>query len=272
MCYTLYCSHSSTPHFEKGFPMDKTVLITGASSGFGLSCAKLFAEKGAKLILTARRLERLQSIQKELEKKTEVHIFRIDVRDRINVDKAVEKLPESFRDIDILINNAGLALGFSPAYEADLDDWDQMVDTNIKGLCYFTRAILPSMVKRKKGHIVNIGSVAGSWPYPGGNTYGATKAFVKQFSRNLRADLRGTNIRVTNIEPGLAETEFSLVRFYGAKDVADSVYKGASPLTPEDIAESVFWATSQPEHVNINRIELMPTCQTFDHLTIDRKE
>jgi len=182
----------------------------------------------------------------------------------------VTGLPVEYRDIDILLNNAGLALGLEPAYAADLDEWETMVDTNIKGLLYMTRLILPGMVARKKGHIINIGSIAGSWPYPGGNAYGATKAFVQQFSRNLRADLRGTGIRVTNIEPGLAESEFSVVRFGGDHDKAAKVYEGTQPLTPADIAETVFWTASRPAHVNINSVEVMPVCQTWDNFAISR--
>lgn len=181
-----------------------------------------------------------------------------------------DAIPEEYSKIDILVNNAGLALGLEPAHQADLTDWNRMVDTNIKGLYLMTRKILPGMVERKSGHIINIGSIAGNYAYPGGNAYGATKAFVKQFSRNLRADLLGTQVRVTNIEPGLAETEFSLVRFHGDKDKADNVYKGANPLTAEDIAESVLWAAEQPQHVNINSIELMPTSQAWAALAIDK--
>lgn len=251
--------------------MKKTVLITGASAGFGEACARKFAGPGNRLILAARRFSKLEALQKEL-MDTETHIMQLDVRDRKSVAETLTGLPESFQNIDILINNAGLALGLGPAYEADLDMWETMVDTNIKGLMYCTRQILPGMVKRRQGHIVNIGSVAGSTPYPGGNVYGATKAFVKQFSNNLRSDLNGTPIRVTNIEPGLAETEFSTVRFKGDTERAAEVYKGTRPLTADDIAEIVFWVTSLPSHININRLEVMPVCQAWAPFSIFRQE
>ncbi|MFC1843915.1 SDR family oxidoreductase [Thermodesulfobacteriota bacterium] len=251
--------------------MKKTVLITGASAGFGEACARKFAGPENRLILAARRLEKLEALQKELAD-TESHIMQLDVRDRKSVAETLTGLPESFQNIDILINNAGLALGLGPAYEADLDMWETMVDTNIKGLMYCTRQILPGMVKRRQGHIVNIGSVAGSTPYPGGNVYGGTKAFVKQFSNNLRSDLNGTPIRVTNIEPGLAETEFSIVRFNGDTNRAAEVYKGTRPLTADDIAEIVLWVTSLPSHININRLEVMPVCQAWAPFSIFRQE
>jgi 3-hydroxy acid dehydrogenase/malonic semialdehyde reductase len=184
----------------------------------------------------------------------------------------VKDIPEKFGNIDILLNNAGLALGLGPAHETDLDEWETMVDTNIKGLLYMTRQILPAMVARKTGHIINLGSIAGSWPYPGGNTYGATKAFVQQFSRNLRADLAGTGIRVTNIEPGLAESEFSVVRFAGDAEKAAKVYEGTQPLTPGDIAEIIYWTASRPAHVNINAVEVMPVCQSWGNFVIDRQK
>lgn len=251
--------------------MEKTILITGATSGFGKACAELFANKGWQLILCGRREGRLEELKSQLGSKVPVHIASFDVRDKNAVQKMVESIPEQFVSIDVLLNNAGLALGLSPAHQADLDEWDAMVDTNIKGLMYMTRFVLPKMVERKAGHVVNIGSVAGNWPYPGGNTYGASKAFVKQFSHNLRADVHGSGVRVTNIEPGLAETEFSLVRFNGDQQKADSVYKGMDPLTGADIAETVWWSISQPVHVNINRIEIMPTCQSFSPLALHRE-
>jgi 3-hydroxy acid dehydrogenase / malonic semialdehyde reductase len=180
-------------------------------------------------------------------------------------------LPEDFAAVDVLINNAGLALGLNPAHQADLDEWEQMVDTNIKGLMYCTRALLPGMVERQRGHVVNIGSVAGEWPYPGGNAYGATKAFVRQFSLNLKADLVGTGVRVSEIEPGMAETEFSLVRFGGDTAKAKAVYAGIQPLRDEDIAEVVQWIVNRPPHVNINTISLMPESQGFSAFTVKRK-
>lgn len=250
--------------------MKKTILITGASAGFGEACARKYGDPGNRLILAARRLEKLEVLQQELPG-TECHLLQLDVRDRNAVAEMLNGLPTSFREIDILINNAGLALGLEPAHEADLDKWENMVDTNIKGLIYCTRQILPGMVKRQRGHIVNIGSVAGSTPYPGGNVYGATKAFVKQFSNNLRADLLGTPIRVTNIEPGLAETEFSIVRFNGDTERAAEVYKGTQPLTAQDIAETIHWVTSLPSHININSMEIMPVCQTWAPFAIHRQ-
>lgn len=252
--------------------MSKIVFITGASAGFGESCARRFAKEGWWLILAARRRERLENLRQELGGKKHIHILALDVRDKKAIQKAADYLPESFRKIDVLINNAGLALGLEPSHTAKLNDWDTMVDTNIKGLLYCTRIILPGMMKRNRGHIINIGSTAGNWPYPGGNVYGATKAFVKQFSRNLRADLLGTQIRVTNVEPGMAKTEFSLVRFKGDASRAKKVYKGIEPLTGEDIAEVVFWVANLPQHVNINRIEVMPTGQAWGPLALDRKE
>jgi NADP-dependent 3-hydroxy acid dehydrogenase YdfG len=250
--------------------MKKTVLITGASAGFGAACARRFSGQGNRLILAARRLDKLEELQGDLAG-TECYPLQLDVRDRNAVAEELINLPDSFRDIDILINNAGLALGLEPAHETDLDNWETMVDTNIKGLIYCTRQILPGMVERKQGHIVNIGSVAGSTPYPGGNVYGATKAFVKQFSNNLRADLLGTPIRITNIEPGLAETEFSLVRFNWDEERAAEVYKGTRPLSGEDIADMVYWVTELPPHINVNRLEVMPVCQAWGPFSIHRE-
>jgi 3-hydroxy acid dehydrogenase/malonic semialdehyde reductase len=251
--------------------MKKTVLITGASAGFGEACARKYRGLRYRLILAARRLDKLESLQQEMAD-TECHLLQLDVRDRNGVADALAGLPEPFREIEILINNAGLALGLEPAHEADLDNWDTMVDTNIKGLMYCTRQILPGMVERERGHIVNIGSVAGATPYPGGNVYGATKAFVEQFSRNLRADLLGTPIRITNIEPGLAETEFSVVRFHGDAARAAAVYKNTQPLVAEDIAEIIYWVTSLPAHININSLEVMPVCQAWAPFAIHRGE
>lgn len=250
--------------------MAKTIFITGATSGFGEACARLFAQNGYKLILTGRRSDRLEKLRRDLAADT--HIITQDVQDKEAVQNDIANLPEGFKDIDVLVNNAGLALGLGPAHEADLDQWETMVDTNIKGLMYCTRYILPGMVECNQGHIINIGSVAGNWPYPGGNVYGATKAFVKQFSHNLRTDLLGTKIRVTNIEPGLAETEFSVVRFNGDEEKAAKFYKGTKPLTAEDIADIILWVTTQPAHVNINRIEVMPVCQSCGPFAINREE
>ncbi len=248
----------------------KTILITGATSGFGKACAEIFSKNGWKLIIAARRHDRLEKMQHNLGGEALVHTIPLDVRDRKKIEKNFGNLPDNFKNIDVLVNNAGLALGLSPSYETNLDEWENMVETNIKGLMYCTRIILPEMVKKNSGHIVNIGSIAGSTPYPGANVYGATKAFVEQFSRNLRSDLHGKNIRVTNIAPGLAETEFSIVRFNGDKEKASNIYEGTDPLTPGDIAEIIYWVVSLPKHVNINHLEVMPTCQAWDHLAVSR--
>jgi NADP-dependent 3-hydroxy acid dehydrogenase YdfG len=250
--------------------MSQIAFITGATSGFGAACARLFATHGWRLIVCGRRQDRLEALRAELAETVPVHAVPLDVRDEAAVNAAVAALPADFGEVDVLVNNAGLALGLEPAHQCAMDDWQRMVDTNIKGLLYCTRAILPGMVARDRGHIVNIGSVAGSYPYPGGNVYGATKAFVRQFSLNLRADLLGSRVRVTNIEPGLAETEFSLVRFKGESDKAAQLYVGTQPLRPEDIADIVYWATTRPAHVNINALEVMPTCQAFAPLAIRR--
>lgn len=241
---------------------DRTVFITGATAGFGSAAARRFAAAGARLVICGRRAERLEALTAELGP-APVRALTLDVRDRAAVFEAIAALPSPFAEIDILVNNAGLALGLEPAHQASLEDWEQMVDTNIKGLMYCTRAVLPGMVARDRGHIINLGSVAGSHPYPGGNAYGGTKAFVLQFSQNLRADLYGTRVRVTNVEPGLCETEFSLVRFKGDAERAARVYDGTTPLTADDIAECVFWSAALPAHVNVNRIEVMPVSQTF---------
>ncbi len=252
--------------------MNRTVFITGASAGFGAACARLFAAQGDRLVLAARREEPLQALRDELAGLTEVHAIVLDVRRRKAVQEAMEGLPAEFREVDILINNAGLALGLEPAHETSLDDWDVMVDTNIKGLMYCTRFILPGMVARNRGHIVNIGSTAGAWPYPGGNVYGGTKAFVEQFSRNLRADLLGKQVRVTCLAPGMAETEFSMVRFKGDAAKAAQVYADTQALTAEDIAVIVAWVTGLPPHVNVNTLEVMSINQSWGHLAVHREK
>jgi 3-hydroxy acid dehydrogenase / malonic semialdehyde reductase len=244
------------------------VFVTGASSGFGAAVARRFAADGARVIAAARRTDRLQDLKDEFG--AQILPMQLDVRDRDRVAAQVTGLPEEFKAIDLLVNNAGLALGLNPAQDADLDDWDQMIDTNCKGLVYCTRAVLPGMVARGRGHVINLGSVAGSYPYPGGNVYGGTKAFVHQFSLNLRSDLHGTGVRVTCVEPGMADTEFSLTRFSGDRAKADAVYAGMQPLTPDDIAESIHWAATLPEHVNVNTIELMPTTQSFAPFQVAR--
>jgi len=245
-----------------------TVLVTGASSGFGAAVARRFAADGARVIVAARRADRVKDLAAELGPRALPLI--LDVRDRAEVAAALAALPAEFADVDLLVNNAGLALGLNPAQDADLDDWDQMIDTNCKGLVYVTRAILPGMAARRRGHVINLGSVAANYPYPGGNVYGGTKAFVRQFSLNLRADLHGTGVRVTCVEPGMAETEFSLTRFSGDQAKADAVYAGMRPMTPEDIAESIHWAATLPAHVNVNTIELMATSQSFAPFQVDR--
>jgi 3-hydroxy acid dehydrogenase / malonic semialdehyde reductase len=244
------------------------VFVTGASSGFGAAVARRFAADGARVVAAARRSDRVRDLAAELGPR--VLPITLDVRDRAAVGAAVAGLPAEFAAIDLLVNNAGLALGLNPAQDADLDDWDQMIDTNCKGLVYCTRAILPGMVARGAGHVINLGSVAGSYPYPGGNVYGGTKAFVHQFSLNLRSDLHGTGVRVTCVEPGMADTEFSLTRFSGDRAKADAVYAGMQPLTPDDIAESIHWAATLPGHVNVNTIELMATTQSFAPFQVAR--
>ena len=245
-----------------------TVLITGASSGFGEAVARIFSAKNQKVVLTARRIDRLDALATELGDRALA--IELDVRDREAVEALSDQLPEDFSDIDILINNAGLALGIGGAQEADLDEWDTMVDTNIKGMMYLCRTMLPGMISRGGGHIVNLGSVAASWPYPGGNAYGGSKAFVQQFSRNLRVDLLGKNVRVTNIEPGMCETEFSVVRFKGDEDKAQQVYQGMQPLSASDIAEIIYWTTALPAHININQLEVMPTAQAWSPFAVHR--
>jgi len=252
--------------------MSQIAFITGATSGFGAACARLFAANGWSLVLCGRRRERLDALRAELAEAAPVHAVALDVRDEAAVNAAVAALPAEFAEIDLLVNNAGLALGLEPAHRCDMEDWQRMVDTNIKGLMYCTRAVLPGMVARDRGHIVNIGSVAGTYPYPGGNVYGATKAFVKQFSLNLRADLLGTRVRVTNVEPGLAESEFSLVRFKGDEGKANKTYEGTQPLRPEDIADIVYWVATRPAHVNLNSIEVMPVCQATGPFAINRQQ
>jgi 3-hydroxy acid dehydrogenase/malonic semialdehyde reductase len=245
-----------------------TVFVTGASSGFGAAIARRFATEGFRVVVSARRAERVKELAAELGPRVLPVI--LDVRDRAAVTDVVAALPPEFAQIDVLVNNAGLALGMGPAQEADLDQWDQMIDTNCKGLAYCTRVILPGMVARRRGHVINLGSVAGTYPYPGGNAYGGSKAFVHEFSLALRSDLHGTGVRVTCVQPGMADTEFSLVRFGGDSQRADATYTGMRPLTADDIAESVYWAATLPPHVNINTIELMPTQQSFGPFQVAR--
>lgn len=247
------------------------VLVTGATAGFGAAIARRFAaDPGTRIVAAGRRADRLEALRAELGA-DRVHPLPLDVRDRDAVRAAIAGLPADFAAIDLLVNNAGLALGLEPAHRAELDDWDAMIDTNCKGLVYVTRAVLPGMVERGRGHVVNIGSTAGEWPYPGGNVYGATKAFVRQFSLNLRADLFGTPVRVTDVEPGLVGgTEFSSVRFHGDDQKAAQVYEGTEALTPEDIADAVHWVATRPARVNVNTLQVMPVAQSFGPLRVHR--
>ncbi len=249
----------------------RVALVTGATSGFGRCIARRFVRDGYRVIATGRRAPRLLALHAELG--DALLPLPLDVTDSAAVaglPAALERGP-GWSEIDVLVNNAGLALGLDPAPRADLEQWDAMIRTNVTGLVHVTRAILPGMVARNRGLILNLGSAAGTYPYPGGHVYGATKAFVKQFSLNLRADLVGTKVRVTNLEPGLVGgSEFSLVRFSGDQARADAVYAGTQPLTPDDVAEAAAWVAALPEHVNINRIEMMPTCQATGPFTIKR--
>ncbi len=246
-----------------------TVFVTGATAGFGAALCRRFHQEGARVIATGRRQERLDALGEELGERC--HTLVLDVTDRDAVFAAVESLPQGFNEPNVCIANAGLALGLEPAHEAHLDDWEGMIATNINGLVYTVRALLPGMVARREGHVVLLGSVAGDYPYPGGNVYGATKAFVKQFALNLRADLLGKNVRVTNIEPGLAETEFSLVRFHGDAEKAAKPYQGVEFMTADDIAETIYWSCTLPRHLNINRMQMMPVQQAFSPFAFDRK-
>ncbi len=246
-------------------------MITGATSGFGRAAARRFAAAGWSLILTGRRSERLKELEQELGDSVEVLTLTLDVRDAEAVALAVEALPAEFREVTCLVNNAGLALAPQPAQEVDLADWHTMIDTNVTGLVNVTHAMLPRLIATGAGaSIINIGSVAGSWPYPGGHVYGATKAFVEQFGYNLRCDLKGTGVRVTDISPGMAETEFTLVRTKGDQAASDALYSGTTPLQAEDIAEQIFYVATLPDHININRLEVMPTRQSWSPFTIDR--
>ncbi|MFN6569807.1 SDR family oxidoreductase [Dendronalium sp. ChiSLP03b] len=242
---------------------NQIILITGASSGIGTACAKIFAGAGTKLILAARRLERLQQLTEELKKEfeTEVYLLQLDVRDRAAVESAISNLPTAWSEIDILINNAGLSRGLDKLHEGSFQDWEEMIDTNIKGLLYLTRYVVPGMVKRDRGHVVNVGSIAGHQAYPGGNVYCGTKAAVRLISEGLKQDLLGTSVRVTSVDPGMVETEFSDVRFHGDTERAKKVYQGVTPLTPDDVADVILFCTTRPPHVNINEVILMPVDQ-----------
>ena len=249
--------------------MTQTALITGATSGFGLAAARRFAAAGWRVIATGRRAERLQPLVQEFGA-DKIHAAVFDVRDSAAMDAALAALPPAFADIDLLVNNAGLAQGTAPAQSASLQDWHTMIDTNVTALVNLTHRLLPGLIARK-GAIINISSVAATYPYPGGNTYGGTKAFVSQFSLGLRSDLHGTGVRVTSIEPGMAETEFTLVRTHGDQAASDKLYSGAAPMTAEDIAESIFHVATLPPHLNINRLEIMPVSQSLAGFQVARQ-
>ena len=247
------------------------VLITGASAGFGKALAERLVANGHRVIGCARRLDKLNALAETLGEAFLPVVM--DVSDTASIPQIIADLPADFKQIDVLVNNAGLALGTEPAHKASLDDWMRMTDTNIKGLMALTHAVLPAMVARDSGYIINVGSIAGSWPYFGGNVYGATKAFVKQFSLNLRADLVGTQVRVTNLEPGnVAGTEFSNVRYHGDDDKAAQVYDGFKTMTGDDIGDILLWLIESPAHINVNRLEVMPVAQTYNGLTIAKQD
>jgi 3-hydroxy acid dehydrogenase/malonic semialdehyde reductase len=255
--------------------MEHTVLVTGATAGFGEATARRFLAHGHKVVAVGRRTERLEALKSSLpaEQQKKLCTMVVDVCDSAQVDVLATALPPEFSAVTILVNNAGLALGLEPAHKAFLSDWDQMIDTNIKGLVHMSRAILPGMVERKCGHVINLGSVAANYPYPGGNVYGGTKAFVKQFSLNLRADLIGTPVRVTCIEPGMcAGTEFSNVRFKGDDEKVGKVYSGVKALSADDVAEAIYWSATLPSHMNINVLEVMPVQQAFNAFNVYRGE
>jgi serine 3-dehydrogenase len=247
----------------------KTILITGATSGFGRAAVERFHGAGWRIIATGRRAERLDALADALGRER-IHTAAFDIRDEAAMRTTLDALPADFRDIDVLANNAGLALGTAPAQRADLAQWKQMIDTNVTALATLTHALLPTLIARR-GAILNISSVAATYPYAGGNVYGGTKAFVSQFSLGLRSDLHGTGVRVTSIEPGMAETEFTLVRTSGDQAASDTLYKGAEPITPEDIAETMFWIANLPPHLNVNRIEVMPVRQSFAGFQVARE-
>jgi len=248
--------------------MDKLAFITGATSGFGRAAARRFVAAGWRVVATGRRADRLLALVDELGA-DRVQPACFDVRDAVAMRAALDALPADFREVDLLVNNAGLALGTKPAQDASLDDWRTMIDTNITALVTLTKALLPGLIARRGG-IVNVSSTAANYPYTGGNVYGGTKAFVSQFSLNLRADLHGTGVRVTALEPGMAETEFTLVRTHGDQAASDALYKGAGPMTAEDIAEVIFWVATLPPHLNVNRLELMPVRQSFAGFQVHR--
>jgi len=249
--------------------MDKTILITGATAGFGAAAVDRFLDSGWRVVATGRRAGRLQALLDE-RGSDRLHVSCFDIRDAAAMAAALEAIPEPFRGIDVLVNNAGLALGTAPAQRADLAQWRQMIDTNVTALATLTHALLPKLIERR-GAIINISSIAGTYPYPGGNAYGGTKAFVTQFSLGLRSDLHGTGVRVTSIEPGMAETEFTLVRTGGDRAASDTLYAGASPMTAGDIADTIHYVATLPPHLNINRLEIMPVSQSFAGFQVHRE-
>jgi len=249
--------------------MTKTALITGATAGFGAAAVRRFADAGWRVIATGRRADRLKKLVEEFGT-DKVFTLAFDMRKPEAIEAALATLPEGFRKIDLLINNAGLALGTAPAQKADLAQWNQMIETNVTGLVTITHKLLATLIAQK-GAVINISSVAASYPYPGGNVYGGTKAFVAQFSLGLRSDLHGTGVRVTSVEPGMAETEFTLVRTSGNQTASDNLYKGANPMTAENVADTLFWIATLPSHMNINRIEMMPVNQSFSPFQVHRE-
>lgn len=255
--------------------MIRTALITGATSGFGEAAARRFVAAGWRVVATGRRAERLQALADRIRTEDAAaaerfHAAAFDIRDEAQQAEALAALPEAFAGIDLLVNNAGLALGTAPAQSASLDDWRTMIDTNVTALVTFTQRLLPTLIARK-GAIINMSSIAATYPYPGGNVYGGTKAFAQQFSLGLRSDLHGTGVRVTSIEPGMAETEFTVVRTHGDQAASDRLYAGANPMTAEDIAEALLWIATLPPHLNINRLELMPVSQSFAGFQVARE-
>lgn len=249
--------------------MTRTAFISGASSGFGAAAAKRFLEAGWRVVATGRRRERLEALAAG-DARERLHVAAFDIRDDDAMASALAALPPGFRDVDLLVNNAGLAQGTAPAQRARLADWQVMIDTNVRALATLTHALLPTLVARR-GAIINVSSTAAHWPYPGGNVYGGTKAFVSQFSLGLRADLHGTGVRVTTLEPGMAETEFTLVRTHGDQAASDALYAGSAPMTADDIAGAIFWIASLPPHVNVNSLQLMPTSQSFAGFNVARE-
>ena len=247
--------------------MQKIALITGATAGFGNSSVKEFIENGWKVVATGRREERLLALKEQFGEA--LHTLTFDIQNSTQINEAIDSLPSNFKNIDLLINNAGLALGTAAAQECDLEQWNTMVDTNIRGLMSLTHKVLPTLIQQR-GAVINISSVAASYPYPGGNVYGGTKAFVVQFSLGLRSDLHGTGVRVTCVEPGMSETEFTLVRTKGDQSASDKLYEGANPMTGEDIAKTLYWIATLPPHMNINRVELMPVNQSFSPFQVHR--